>query len=1027
MKRLLLILLSINLFTLAFGQSLTVKGKVSSTDGELLPGVNVKVKDATIGTITDFDGNYQLQVNKGEILEFTYVGFKKYEVKINAQRDLNVELTPDQTSLDEVVVVAYGKAKRITLTGAVSGIQAREIRNVPTSNLQNALTGKLPGFFSQQTSGQPGKDASDFFIRGVSSLNDDGNKPLIIVDDVQYTYEQLSQINVNEIESISILKDASTTAIYGIKGANGVLVVKTRRGLEGKPQINVRLESGIQTPVRTPKFLNSFETAQLVNEAYANDGMQPQFDESDLIAFRDHTDPYGHPDVNWYDEIFKKIAFQENVNVDISGGSKRLKYFVSAGYFSQNGMVKDFGSKDNGVNSNYFYRRFNYRTNIDFDVTDNLNMRLDVSSRFMNINEPCNMNATGEIYDFSKMHPYSAPVMNPNGTYAYLSDTEGYKPTLNARLANEGYKRTRRNDNNILYGATWKMDFLTQGLAANFRLAYSSIDENNRQAHRSSYPTYRYNSSTDVYTINPNNVYEYGTYAITSGTEKATKDLNIQASLNYARVFNEDHDISSMFLYNRQSTTNEKDGAVGGVPANFEGYTLTLGYKYKSKYLLDVNMAYNGTDRFGRDNRFGFFPAVGVGYAISEESFFKDVDWLEKNIQLLKVRASYGVVGSDVTSGNRYLYNQVYQTGDGYYFGDYPGQTPSYKEGDLGTPHVTWEKAKKFDVGLDMNLFDKISLTVDYFHDKRYDQLVSRGDIPVIIGIGHSPNNIAETINQGFDGQISYQDRFGNFDFNTNVVFSYAKNKVKYKAEAQQKYSWLAETGKPLNQPFGYKWVGYYTPEDIVKIQSGAKDAPAVPYTDIPVQAGDLKYADLNGDGSIDDFDKGAIGKPNLPTTTLGWSFGGYWKGFSFNVLFQGSFDYSFAINGTGIESFKSQFQPIHTGRWTLDRYKNGEEITFPRLTTNPSTINSASTYMSDFWLINAWYIRLKTIDLGYQLPKKVLPKYVDNIRFYVNAYNLLTFTGYDKYQQDPEIKTNTAGDAYMNQRVVNLGVQLTF
>lgn len=1027
MKRLLLILLSINLFTLAFGQSLTVKGKVSSTDGELLPGVNVKVKDATIGTITDFDGNYQLQVNKGEILEFTYVGFKKYEVKINAQRDLNVELTPDQTSLDEVVVVAYGKAKRITLTGAVSGIQAREIRNVPTSNLQNALTGKLPGFFSQQTSGQPGKDASDFFIRGVSSLNDDGNKPLIIVDDVQYTYEQLSQINVNEIESISILKDASTTAIYGIKGANGVLVVKTRRGLEGKPQINVRLESGIQTPVRTPKFLNSFETAQLVNEAYANDGMQPQFDESDLIAFRDHTDPYGHPDVNWYDEIFKKIAFQENVNVDISGGSKRLKYFVSAGYFSQNGMVKDFGSKDNGVNSNYFYRRFNYRTNIDFDVTDNLNMRLDVSSRFMNINEPCNMNATGEIYDFSKMHPYSAPVMNPNGTYAYLSDTEGYKPTLNARLANEGYKRTRRNDNNILYGATWKMDFLTQGLAANFRLAYSSIDENNRQAHRSSYPTYRYNSSTDVYTINPNNVYEYGTYAITSGTEKATKDLNIQASLNYARVFNEDHDISSMFLYNRQSTTNEKDGAVGGVPANFEGYTLTLGYKYKSKYLLDVNMAYNGTDRFGRDNRFGFFPAVGVGYAISEESFFKDVDWLEKNIQLLKVRASYGVVGSDVTSGNRYLYNQVYQTGDGYYFGDYPGQTPSYKEGDLGTPHVTWEKAKKFDVGLDMNLFDKISLTVDYFHDKRYDQLVSRGDIPVIIGIGHSPNNIAETINQGFDGQISYQDRFGNFDFNTNVVFSYAKNKVKYKAEAQQKYSWLAETGKPLNQPFGYKWVGYYTPEDIVKIQSGAKDAPAVPYTDIPVQAGDLKYADLNNDGTIDDFDKGAIGKPNLPSTTLGWSFGGYWKGFSFNVLFQGSFDYSFAINGTGIESFKSQFQPIHQKRWTQEKYEKGEGIEFPRLTSNPSTINSASTYMSDFWLINAWYIRLKTIDLGYQLPKTVLSKFVDNIRFYVNAYNLFTWTSYDKYQQDPEIKTNTAGDAYMNQRVVNFGVQLSF
>ena len=1018
MKRILLILLSINLFAFAFGQSITVKGKISSTDGELLPGVNVKVKDATIGTITDFDGNYQLKVNKGEVLEFTYIGFKKLAIKVGNQRDWNIELTPDLTNLDEVVVVAYGKAKRLTMTGAVSGIQAREIRNVPTSSLQNALTGKLPGFFSQQQSGQPGKDASDFFIRGVSSLNADGNKPLIIVDDVQYTYDQLSQINVNEIESISILKDASTTAIYGIKGANGVLVVKTRRGEQGKPQINVRLEGGMQIPVRTPKFLDSYNTAILVNEAYENDGMPRPFSKADVMAFRDHTDPYGHPDVNWYDEIFKKSAFQENVNVDISGGSKRLKYFVSAGYFTQDGMVKDFGTKDSGVNSNYFYRRFNYRTNIDFAVTDNLSMRLDISSRFMNINEPCNMNATGEIYDFSKMHPYSAPVLNPDGSYAYLNDTEGYKPTLNARLANEGYKRTRRNDNNILYGATWKMDFLTEGLSANYRLAYSSVDENHRQANRSQYPTYHYDSSTNGYVINPNKVYDYGTFSVTSGTDKATKDLNIQASVNYARVFNGgDHDISAMFLYNLQTTTVDRDGLVSAaVPSNFEGYTLTMGYK-----------AYNGTDRFGRNNRFGFFPAVGVGYAISEEDFFKNVDWLADKVQLLKVRASYGLVGSDVAAGNRYLYDQVYQKGDGYSFGDYPKFTDGYKEGDLGTPNATWEKAKKFDIGLDMNFLDKFSFTIDYFLDKRYDQLVTRNDVPLVLGIGFSPNNIAKTTNQGFDGQISYQDRFGDFDFNTNLVFSYAKNKVDYKAEAQQRYPWLAETGKPLNQPFGYKWIGYYTPEDVAKIQSGASDAPATPYTDIPVQAGDLKYADLNNDGTIDDYDKGAIGKPDLPSTTLGWSFGGYWRGFSFNVLFQGSFDYSFAINGTGIESFKSQFQPIHTSRWTLERYQNGEQIDFPRLTTNPSTINSASTYMSDFWLINAWYIRLKTVDLGYQLPKKILPKAIDNIRFYVNAYNLLTFTGYDKYQQDPEIKTNTAGDAYMNQRVVNLGVQLTF
>ena len=1035
-KNIILFLLFLFVGTTIYAQNeKVIKGQILDEKGEPLIGATVQeAGNQKNGSIADLDGNYQLKVKdlNGQLI-ISYVGYQTLTVNVNGRPIVNINLLPDAKGLDEVVIVGYGQQRRITMTGAASSIKAEEIKRVPVGSINNVLAGRLPGFFSVQRSGQPGSDAADFFIRGVNSLNGD-NKPLIIVDDIEYSYDQLAQLSANEIESITILKDASTTAVYGLKGANGVLVVKTTRGQEGKPTINFTAEAGFNQAIKMPTVLDAYTTASLYNEAQLNDayglGEQPvlQFSPEDLALYRNGKDPYGHPDVNWYDEIFKKSAFQENVNVDISGGSKKLRYFVSAGYFTQDGMVKDFGTKENDVNSNYFYRRFNYRTNIDFDVTDNLNMRLDVSSRFMNINEPCNMNATGEIYDFSKMHPYSAPVLNPNGSYAYLSDTEGYKPTLNARLANEGYKRTRRNDNNILYGATWKMDFLTQGLAANFRLAYSSVDENYRQVHRGDYPTYHYNSSSDQYEINPNKKYDYGTYSVTSGTERATKDLNIQASLNYARVFNGNHDVNAMFLYNRQSTTNEKDAAV---PNNFEGYTLTMGYKYKSKYLIDLNMAYNGTDRFGKNNRFGFFPAIGIGYAISEENFFKNVDWLEKNVQLLKIRASYGLVGSDVAAGNRYLYEQVYKENGNYPFGDYPGDTPVIKEGDLGTPSVTWEKAKKLDIGLDMNLFNKVSFTLDYFLDKRYDQLVTRADVPLIIGIGYAPSNVARTTNQGFDGQIGYQDRFGEFDFNTSLVFSYAKNKVDFKAEAQQKYSWLAETGKPLNQPFGYQWIGYYTPEDIELINAAKTDptikAPAVPYTDIPVQAGDLKYADLNGDGSIDDFDKGAIGKPNLPTTTLGWSIGGYWKGFSFNVLFQGSFDYSFAINGTGIESFKSQFQPIHTGRWTLERYQNGEEITFPRLTTNPSTINSASTYMSDFWLINAWYIRLKTIDLGYQLPKKVLPKYVDNIRFYVNAYNLLTFTGYDKYQQDPEIKTNTAGDAYMNQRVINFGVQLGF
>ena len=1004
----------------------TVSGVVtSSDDGEPLIGVTVKVKGTQTAAVTDIDGRYTIAANNGTHLLFSYVGYTEREMVVRGAT-LDVTLQPDANGLDEVVVVGYGQAKRITLTGAVSAINGKELQKVPVSSVQNTLAGKLPGFFSQQRSGQPGKDASDFFIRGVSSLNGDGNKPLIIVDDVEYTYEQLSQININEIESISILKDASTTAIYGIKGANGVLVVKTRRGEDGHPRINVRVESGLQMPVRTPNFLGSYQTAQLVNEAYANDGMQPMFTDADLEHFRTGDDPYGHPDVNWYDEIFKSTAQQSNANVDVSGGTDRLKYFVSVGYFMQNGLVKDFGSANTDVNSNYLYRRFNYRSNIDFQVTNNLTMRLDVTSRFMNINEPYNLNATGQIYSWEEMHPYSSPVINPDGSWAYLYDTSGRRPTLNARLANSGYRRTRRNDNNLLYSANWKMDFITKGLSSNIRVAYSTIDENWRSVWRSEFPTYHFNSDGQgggYYNINPDHVYTNGSYAVTAGTNTARKDLNLQAFLNYARVFNEDHDVSGMLLFNRESTTNENIGQK--VPEKFMGMTLKLGYKYKNKYLVDFNAAYNGSDRFSAGHRYGLFPAIGAGWVISEEEWFRNL--FEKSVDHLKIRSSFGIVGSDVAMGDRYLYNQIYEVGDTYYFGDRAMNWQGYREGALGNDNVTWEKARKFDIGIDLNLWNSVSITIDYFYDHRYDQLVYRGDIPQLIGIGTSPVNVAKTMNRGFDGQVGYRKSWGDWSFNTNFVFSYAQNRILFQQEAMQRFPWLTKTGRPINQPFGYVWDGFYTPEEIAAIAAGTEGAPAVPVSETPVQAGDLKYKDLNADGVIDDYDKKAIGKPNLPNTTLGWTIGGSWKGFTLSVLFQGSFNYSFSVVGTGIEPFKSQFQPLHLQRWTQERYENGEEINFPRLTSNPTTVNAAEAYMSDFWLVDAWYIRLKTIDLSYDLPRKVLPKFLDSARLYMNAYNLFTWTSYDKYQQDPEISTNTAGDAYMNQRVLNFGVALGF
>lgn len=1019
MKNIILFLLLIAAMPLSVAaQQKTISGTVKDLNG-VLPGASVSEKGVpTNGVIADPDGRFKLTLKgTSNTVIVKLIGFSGQEINVAGESNIDVVLQASTQGLDEVVIVGFNAAKRITSTGAVSAITGAEIRNVPTANVQNALMGKLPGFVSQQRSGQPGRDASDFFIRGVSSLNADGNKPLIIVDDVEYSYDQLQQINVNEIESISILKDASTTAIYGIKGANGVLVVATRRGKSGRPQVNLRVESGQQSPVKTPSFLDSYNTGLLVNEAYRNDGLAPKFTTEDLELFRNGNDPYGHPNINWYDAVFKKHAYQANTNVDISGGTEAVKYFVSGGFLTQNGLVKDFSDPRNEVNTNYFFRRYNFRSNLDMRATKTLTLRLDLTTRFGDINQPRSANVVSEVYNFEKIHPYSAPMMNPNGSYAYAADTKDALPTLNARLANGGYSRSKRTDFNVLFGATQQLDFITQGLSLTGRVAYAGIEQYSRNLFREAEPpSFYYNPADGSYTLDPRGNYRLQKYRVTGNTDLYSRNINTQLFMNYDRTFG-DHAFNALALYNRQSYAFKSD-----IPANFRGFSFKAGYNFKQKYLLDFNGAYNGSDRFQAKKRNGFFPAVGIGWSISQEPFFKDNI---RSVSLLKLRASYGVVGSDVTSGNRYLFRQEYVDGGGYSFGESHAENGSIYEGELGNLDVTWEKAKKADIGIDVNLFkDKLSFTVDYFHDIRYDQLVRKGSVSNMLGIGFSPTNVAKTSNTGFDGQINYRGNIRRVNFNTSLVFQYFKNKVLFKDEAQPAFPWLRETGLPIDQPFGYTFIGYYTPEDVQKIQDNAHDRPATPLSEYPIQAGDLKYRDINGDGVIDNNDQTAIGKPNLANTVLGLTLGANYNGFSINLLFQGSFGYSFSVVGTGIETFQSQFQPIHQQRWTPENAANAE---FPRLTSNPTTVNSARTYMSDFWLIDARYVRLKTVDLGYQMPSRWLPKRINNARLYLSAYNLFTWTNYDKYQQDPEVGSNTAGDAYINQRVVNLGIQIGF
>lgn len=1021
-----------------FAQNKPVTGNVRDLTGAL-PGASVVEKGLpSNGVITNANGKFSLTLKgKSNIIIVKFIGYITQEYAFKDGNTADIILQTNNNGLDEVAVVGYGKRSRPTNTGAVSSISAADIRTVPTANVQNALTGKLPGFFSQQASGQPGKDASDFYIRGVSSLNPAGNQPLIIVDDIQYSYDQLQQINVNEIESISILKDASTTAIYGIKGANGVLVVTTRRGKTGAPKVNLRVETGVQAPTKTPTFLDSYQSAVLINEAQTNDGIPTTFTQQDLDHFKNGDDPYGHPNVDWYNKIFKKNTYQANTNLDISGGNSALKYFISGGILKQNGLVRDFADPQSLVNTNYYFNRYNFRSNLDLKANKTLDLRLDVTTRFSDLNQPYNQNAVGEIYNFTKETPFTAPYLNPNGSYsyAYSSFNPDHLPTLNARLAAGGYQHSRRTDFNFLFGATQKLDALTDGLSLTGRVAYSSIEQFTKQIFNGGgIPAYHYNPTNSQYSLQPGGTYVYSPYVLTGNTDMNSNNYDVQLYANYDHSFSNAHHVTGLLLFNQTSQTYNAqsllDASLVAVPQKFQGVSGKLGYDYMQKYLLEFNIAYNGTDRFAANHRFGYFPALSIGYNIAKEKFFSDKFPV---FSLLKVRASYGLVGSDAAPGNRYVYNQVYKQGGGYYFGETPTGYGTIYEDALSNANVVWERAKKTDIGLDMNLFnDKISATIDYFHDIRYDQLIVPGSVPEILGVGLPAVNIGKTLNHGFDGQISYHSTLGRVQYNVGFVFSYAKNKILFQDEAAPAYPWLAKTGQPIGQQFGYHSLGYYTADDISKIAaykaahggSNVGDPIAVPDNGLPLQPGDLKYQDLNGDGQINVFDQRAIGHPNLPNTSLGLSLQAVYKGFSISALFAGSFNYSFAVLGTGIEPFQSQFQPIHEERWTPATAATAQ---FPRLTTNPTSVNSPTAYFSDYWLINAYYIRLKTIDVGYQLPAKMLPFKINNARIYLSAYNLFTWDNFKKYQQDPEVATNTAGDAYINQRVINIGIQAGF
>ena len=1019
-------------------QTKTVTGFVKDSTGPVAGASVIEKGLSSNGTVTDAGGKFSIVLKgKSNTIIISSLGLQAQELNVGTRSSVTVVLhSSEAKGLEDVVVVGYAKQKKVTLTGAVSSVSGVELRENPSASLQNTLSGKLPGFFSVQPTGRPGADGATFFIRGQSSYNTGSNSPLIIVDDIEYSYDQFARLDPNEIESLSILKDASTTAVYGVKGANGVVIITTRRGKIGAPKISARLENSLQQPTRMPKYLDAYETALLYNQAQINDnkinpqtGFTPRFSQSDLDHYRTGDDPYGHPNNNWKDILFKKFSKQYRANFDISGGTERVKYFISLGGLFQDGMVKNF-SKAQDINGNYYHMRYNYRSNLDIKVTNTTDLRLDLYGNIGEINTPNVGSPFGyndvfyEYSSFLSLAPFNYPVYNPNGSYGYSNwqiSGGGTSSSYNVnnivgRLTHYGYNRSYENNMNLITSATQKLDFLTKGLSFKATAAYVSNYGYSRSMTRDQFPSFIYDPVANTYTPRDPNVYRVRRFFSGYSAGSTIRTLTLQASLNYDRTFGA-HRVYALGLVNQGTDIRfSSNSTYNFIPNNYRGFTGRAGYNYKEKYLFEFNTAYNGSDRFSKANRYGLFPAASIGWNVAKENFVKEHFNFLNN---LKLRASYGLVGNDkIGSSFNYYYLPSWSNSGSINFGTSSNTFTGIREGTLGNDQVTWEKEKKLDIGVDFGLFNnKLTGTVDYFKNQRYDILTTRGTVSAVFGQNLPPVNLGIVDNAGYEIELNYNGHIGkDFSYRVKGTYSVAKNKIKFADEPTYANAYQAFTGHSIGMQRVYRWIGYY---------KDSADIAKSPQPSIKPYPGDLKYADLNGDGKIDGFDMEVTGYSNVPNTTYGFQVGFTYKGFSVNAFFQGAMNFNVRAVAEAIRPFSANLTEVHKYAWTPEL---GDNAKFPRLSLLAGA-SDAIAYPSTFYFISGNYLRLKTAEIGYTLPKKWINRLkLENVKLYSNGYNLFTWTKLDKlYDFDPEISTNSDRTIYPPQRTINFGLSVTF
>ncbi len=992
----------------ALAQSREVKGTVLDETDQPVAGAFVTVKGETRGAMTDGAGRFSISVKSSDILIVSFLGYGDEEVPVGSQKDILVKLVPQENQLEEVVMVAYGAQRKASVIGSIASVDMEQLK-VPVGQLSSTLAGKLAGIVVMQHTGEPGAGA-DFWIRGMNTFGAN-SKPLVLVDGVE---RDMDLVDADDIASFSILKDATATALYGVRGANGIVLITTKRGSESKPKINFKAETGMVTPTKLPELANASEWMDYYNSLYTDLGREAPISDYQRQMYLSGADPDFYPSVDWIHTIFKEKSSSSRMNLSVTGGTKNVRYYVGGNYYKEDGI---FNTNQDRYDAGMSFDKFSFRSNVDINISKSTTLGLSLSNQFTDTNSP--RNDRNEIYARTlAASPVGIVTVYSDGTLTLPE--QGYNPW---NLLNSlGYRTIKNNVAQATMSLTQDFsEIITEGLQANIKFSWDA--QNQTIVYRSISPAYSKATGRDA---DGNLIFESisggNNYMTLSSSNSGWNTMNLEASVNYERTFASVHRVSGMFLYNMRTRTNNVPGGsyIGAFPYKHMGVAGRATYSYADRYFAEVNFGYNGSENFAPGHRFGFFPSLALGYLISNEPWWAP---LKDIVSSLKFKASYGKVGNDEIGGSRrFAYNSTINTSAaGALFGDTPSSKGGITTGDYGNPGVSWEEATKSNAGFELTLLKDIRYILDFFYDRRDGIFIERQSTPSAVGMNVNQYvNIGRMKNQGFDMTLEYDHTFSNGLFvSARGNYSFNRNKILYNDQPDQVWKYQNTAGFAFQQQFGLIAEGLFKDEeDIVSWPTQQFGS---------VRPGDIKYRDVNGDGVVNTYDKVAIGYTVVPEINYGFGVSLGYKGFDASVFFSGVGHVTRIITGNNLFGatadikYEGQiFADVARNRWTPQNPDT--DAPYPRLSLENVTNNQqASTY----WQKDMSFMRLKNAELGYTLPKNITKKIgLSTTRIYLQGVNLLTFSKFKLW--DPELATAN-GSAYPNIRSYSIGINLNF